>query len=107
MNSTVSSVSDVFGEDMAPSEFVRKTTYQDQQNIPDALAGFQPDMDPRLREVLEALEDDAYVDDDEDVFDSLQQDGFELNQREFEAAGQFDADRDTLDRFLDEEDEGW
>ena len=92
---------------MAPSEFVRKTTYQDQQNIPDALAGFQPDMDPRLREVLEALEDDAYVDDDEDIFDNLQQDGFELNQREFEAAGQFDADRDTLDRFLDEEDEGW
>ena len=65
-------VSDVFGEDMAPSEFVRKTTYQDQQNIPDALAGFQPDMDPRLREVLEALEDDAYVDDDEDIFDNLQ-----------------------------------
>jgi protein LTV1 len=107
MNSTVSNVSDVFGEDMAPSEFVRKTTYQDQQNIPDALAGFQPDMDPRLREVLEALEDEAYVDDDEDIFDNLQQDGFELNQREFEAAGQFDADRDTLDRFLDEEDEGW
>jgi protein LTV1 len=111
MNSSVSNVSDVFGEDMAPSEFVRKTTYQDQQNIPDALAGFQPDMDPRLREVLEALEDDAYVDDDEDIFDSLQQDGFELNQREFEAAGAFDADRDTLDRFLDDdddnEDEGW
>lgn len=107
MNSTVSSVSDVFGEDMAPSEFVRKTTYQDQQNIPDALAGFQPDMDPRLREVLEALEDEAYVDDDEDLFDSLQEDGFELNQREFQAAGQFDADRDALDRFLDEDDEGW
>lgn len=107
MNSSVSNVSDVFGEDMAPSEFVRKTTYQDQQNIPDALAGFQPDMDPRLREVLEALDDDAYVDDDEDIFDSLQEDGFELNQREFEAAGAFDTDRDTLDRFLDEEDEGW
>ncbi|KAF1362101.1 Low temperature viability protein [Lizonia empirigonia] len=107
MNSSVSNVSDVFGEDMAPSEFVRKTTYQDQQNIPDALAGFQPDMDPRLREVLEALEDEAYVDDDEDIFDSLQADGFELNQREFEAAGAFDADRDTLDRFLDEDDEGW
>lgn len=112
MNSTVSSVSDVFGQDMAPSEFVRKTTYQDQQNTPDALAGFQPDMDPRLREVLEALDDEAYVDDDEDIFDSLQQDGFELNQREFEAAGQFDAGQfdahgDTLDRFLDEDDQGW
>jgi len=28
------------------------------QNIPDSLKGFQPDMDPDLREVLEALEDD-------------------------------------------------
>jgi protein LTV1 len=28
------------------------------QNIPDSLRGFQPDMDPNLREVLEALEDD-------------------------------------------------
>jgi len=28
------------------------------QNIPDSLRGFQPDMDPDLREVLEALEDD-------------------------------------------------
>ncbi|KAJ8611366.1 hypothetical protein MRB53_038036 [Persea americana] len=49
-----------------------RTAYQSQQDVPDALAGFQPDMDPRLREVLEALDDDAYVDDeDEDVFDAL------------------------------------
>jgi protein LTV1 len=107
VSSNISSVSDLFGEDMAPSEFVRKTTYQDQQNIPDVLKGFQPDMDPRLREVLEALEDDAYVDDSDDIFNELAQDGFEVDQREFESAD-YDVDsRDPMDRFLDEEDPGW
>ncbi|KAF1953197.1 Low temperature viability protein [Byssothecium circinans] len=106
MSSSVSrAASDVFGDDLAPSEFVRKTTYQDQQNIPDAIAGFQPDMDPRLREVLEALEDEAYVDDEEDFFAELTEDTAELNQREFDATD-FD-DEHVMDRFLDEEDEGW
>ncbi|CAN9218693.1 unnamed protein product [Alternaria alternata] len=111
VSSNISSVSDFFGEDMAPSEFVRKTTYQDQQNIPDALRGFQPDMDPRLREVLEALEDEAYVEDDEDIFNDLTQDGYEVDQREFEStdfdnAG--DDDRNPMDRFLDgDDDAGW
>lgn len=108
VSSNISSVSDLFGEDMAPSEFVRKTTYQDQQNIPDAIAGFQPDMDPRLREVLEALEDEAYVDDEEDIFNELAKDGYEVDQREWDASVDFDDDnRDTMDRFLDEEDAGW
>ncbi|KAJ4367157.1 Protein ltv1 [Neocucurbitaria cava] len=106
ISSNISSVSDMFGEDMAPSEFVRKTTYQDQQNIPDAIAGFQPDMDPSLREVLEALEDEAYVDDEDDIFAELQQDGYEVDQREWDGA-QFE-EKDTMARFLDdEEDEGW
>jgi protein LTV1 len=106
MSSTYSSVSDMFGEDMAPSEFVRKTTYQDQQNIPDAIAGFQPDMDPRLREVLEALEDEAYVDDEEDLFTELAKDGYEIDQREFDTSG-YEDEKDTMNRFLDEEDPGW
>jgi protein LTV1 len=106
VSSSVSrSASDIFGEDLAPSEFVRKTTYQDQQNIPDAIAGFQPDMDPRLREVLEALDDEAYVDDQDDIFGELAEDGMEVNPREWEASG-WD-DEDTMDRFLGEEDEGW
>ena len=46
-------------------------SYQNQQDVPDELAGFQPDMDPGLREVLEALDDEAYVDDEEDVFEEL------------------------------------
>lgn len=77
----------------------RPKTYQDQQNVPDAIAGFQPDMDPRLREVLEALDDEAYVDDQdgEDIFGELTKHGKdnELDIQDFEL---------TLD---DEDDDGW
>ncbi|KAK3681197.1 Protein ltv1 [Vermiconidia calcicola] len=53
-------------EEVLPSEFVRRGDYQDQQDVPDEIAGFRPDMDPRLREVLEALEDEEFVDDEGD-----------------------------------------
>lgn len=79
-------------KELLASEVQIKRTYQDQQAVPDALAGFQPDMDPRLREVLEALEDDAYVDDDEDIFGELAQGG-EATEEDFE------------DMYFDEEDE--
>lgn len=54
------------------------------QNIPDSLRGFQPDMNPNLREVLEALEDglpqppateDSDNEDPEDLFAQLVQSG--------------------------------
>ncbi|KAI1622897.1 Low temperature viability protein [Exophiala viscosa] len=81
------------------STSTRPRTYQNQQDVPDEIAGFQPDMDPRLREVLEALEDDAYVDenDEEDLFGALSKEGRygELELGEFEA------------NFVDEDDEGW
>jgi protein LTV1 len=32
----------------------------DQQAIPDAIAGFQPDMDLHLQQVLEALEEEPF-----------------------------------------------
>ncbi|KAH8821604.1 low-temperature viability protein-like protein ltv1 [Xylogone sp. PMI_703] len=82
-------------EEILPSKNLVKVTYQAQQDIPDALAGFQPDMDPRLREVLEALEDEAYVDDDEDVFGQLTEDGEEIDREEFEEG------------MLDEDEDGW
>ncbi len=83
--------------DILPSRNLRNGTYQDQQDLPDALAGFQPDMDPRLREVLEALEDEAYVDDDDDdVFGELAKDRKELSLEEFEELGDDGGD-----------DEGW
>ncbi|KTW26804.1 uncharacterized protein T551_03266 [Pneumocystis jirovecii RU7] len=49
-----------------PSEVEEKRNYQDQQSIPDSISGFQPDMDPELREVLKALDDDHYLSSDED-----------------------------------------
>lgn len=84
-----------------PSNNLSKTTYQDQQDVPDMLAGFQPDMDPRLREVLEALEDDAYVDDEEDIFGELAKDGKEVSISEFEDLV-YDEDIGGV-----EDDDGW
>ncbi|KAL8667656.1 MAG: hypothetical protein Q9202_000511 [Teloschistes flavicans] len=86
-------------EDILPAKYLKETTYQDQQDIPDALAGFQPDMDPRLREVLEALDDEAYVDDEEDLFGELAKDG-EVSREDFEELGLF-GDGETVDE------EGW
>lgn len=94
--SAASAAESVFGPEMVESEFMKQTTYQDMQGVPDAIAGFQPDMDPRLREVLEALDDEAYVDDDEDIFAALQEDGEEVERQEWEAS-----------HFEDEDEEGW
>lgn len=71
-------------KDLLPSQQLKKMTYQDQQDVPDALAGFQPDMDPRLREVLEALDDEAYVDDEEEFFGEISKGGEEVSLDEFE-----------------------
>lgn len=84
------------------SSMTRPRTYQDMQDVPDEIAGFQPDMDPRLREVLEALDDDAYVDvqDEEDVFGALTQggQGAEIDLDEFEA---------TVTKNDNDDDDGW
>lgn len=98
---------DLFGEDLAPSGFVRRTTYQDQQNVPDALAGFQPDMDPRLREVLEALEDEAYVDDDDELFGELAGDGLEVDPVEWQEGAWDEGEGGGVSIGQYEEDEGW
>ncbi|KAL8942098.1 MAG: hypothetical protein Q9216_001864 [Gyalolechia sp. 2 TL-2023] len=87
-------------EDILPSKNLKETTYQNQQDVPDVLAGFQPDMDPRLREVLEALDDEAYVDDEEDLFGELAKDG-EVSREEFEELGFVGDEGEALD------DEGW
>lgn len=77
----------------------KKKTYQDQQDVPDAIAGFQPDMDPRLREALEALEDDAYVDDEEDIFGEIAKDRKEVSLADFEGM--------DFEGEIAEGDEGW
>ncbi|KAL9075807.1 MAG: hypothetical protein Q9157_003884 [Trypethelium eluteriae] len=106
--STASKASSLLPEEMLPSEFVRKTTYQDQQDVPDVLAGFQPDMDQRLREVLEALEDEAYVEDEEGFFEDLAADGEEMDQLEWETTPWEDEKVPELvpSRGV-EEDDGW
>ncbi|GAB0136586.1 hypothetical protein EsDP_00004883 [Epichloe bromicola] len=82
---------DLFDDEILPSKNLTRATYQVQQEVPDAIAGFQPDMDPRLREVLEALEDEAYVDDDDDdIFKNLTKDGEEIDDYEFEEGQFFD-----------------
>ena len=60
-----------------PSQYELPRNYESQQDIPSSIAGFQPDMDPHLRQTLEALEDDAFVDDglDDDFFGELVADG--------------------------------
>ena len=85
---------DILDEEILPSKNLTRVTYQAQQDIPDSLKGFQPDMDPRLREVLEALDDEAYVEDDDDIFKELAKDGHELDDYEFE------------EQYYDEDD-GW
>ncbi|KAK3500080.1 Low temperature viability protein [Neurospora hispaniola] len=85
---------DLLDEEILPNKNLQRLTYQAQQDVPDAIAGFQPDMDPRLREVLEALEDEAYVDnEEEDIFQELAKDAKEINEHEFEEAyDEFDDD---------------
>lgn len=81
------------------SSYSRKPTYQDQQDVPDAIAGFQPDMDPRLREALEALEDDAFADTDsgEDLFETLVEGGQEAEMDP----------SDWRDTHIEDDDDGW
>lgn len=64
------------GDDLLPSSEEVKYDYQTQLDIPDEIKGFKPDLNPDLREVLVALEDENYLDqnqdiDEIDVFDEL------------------------------------
>lgn len=71
-------------------ERTMREVYESAQNIPDNLRGLQPDMDPHLRQVLEALEDEAFVDGEgEDIFDELLAGG---EKADGEEAEEFDFD---------------
>ena len=60
-----------------PSKTEIPRNFETQEAVPSSIAGFQPDMDPHLRQALDALEDDAFVDDevDDDFFGQLVRDG--------------------------------
>ncbi|CAK9437653.1 uncharacterized protein LODBEIA_P20310 [Lodderomyces beijingensis] len=104
-----------------PSDEKRKVARDLNQSIPDELKGFQPDMDPRLREVLEALDDEAYIEDvkvrarpgnhndddeegeeyDDDVFADLLKSGEVEDEDEFYGDGE-EYDEWDLDNYGDE-----
>lgn len=71
-----------------PSTSELPRDYDSLQAVPASLAGLQPDMDPHLRQVLEALEDEAFVEDslEDDFFGELVADG----EREEDEAVEFD-----------------
>ena len=60
-----------------PSKTEMPRNFETQEAVPSSIAGFQPDMDPHLRQALDALEDVAFVDDDadDDFFTELVRDG--------------------------------
>ena len=90
-------------ESMLPSTSLQQTSYQDQQDVQDAILGLQPDMDPRLREVLEALDDEAYIDDEGETFAELAKDKEEMSLDDFQASG----DVYDRDRYQSDPDDGW
>lgn len=59
-------------------EITREQAYAQQAAVPAELQGLRPDMDPHLRQVLEALDDDAFVAPQPD--DELQDDEDWLNE---------------------------
>jgi protein LTV1 len=60
-----------------PSASELPRDFESQAAVQSSISGLQPDMDPHLRQTLEALDDDAYVDDDldDDFFGELTKDG--------------------------------
>lgn len=94
-------------KDALPSEKKRNPDF-DNESIPEEFRGFNPDLDPRLREVMEALEDEAYVEDDDDVFATLLGSGELEDEDEFyygsDAEQYYNEDYDEwdLDNYEDE-----
>ncbi|KAF8841929.1 LTV-domain-containing protein [Paxillus ammoniavirescens] len=77
------SVKDIPAEAL-PSKIEMARNFESQGAVPSSIAGFQPDMDPHLRQVLEALEDDAFVNDDtgDDFFAELVGEGERVEDEE-------------------------
>ncbi|CAB4403932.1 unnamed protein product [Rhizophagus irregularis] len=73
-------------EEVLPSKEELPVGFLNQSAIPEDIQGFQPDMDPKLRETLEALEDGAYINDDldDDFFAALNAEDIEFYEEEEE-----------------------
>ena len=70
--------------------------YGREENVPRELQGLRPDMDPHLRQVLEALDDDAFVDEEDgkDYWGELMAGG----EAEEEQREEYDFDEWGVDR---------
>jgi protein LTV1 len=92
-----------------PSASEMPRTYESQEAIPSSIAGFQPDMDPHLRQVLEALEDDAFVDDglEDNFFGELVAEGERGQDEEFEYQFYDDGDTPKDDALSAEDPSSW
>lgn len=73
-------------EEVLPSTSELPRNFESQEAVPSSIAGFRPDMDPHLRQTLEALEDDAFVDDEleDDFFGELVGEGERYEDEEFD-----------------------
>lgn len=100
-----------------PSTSEIPRNFESQQAVPASISGFQPDMDPHLRQALEALEDDEFVEDEleDDFFGELVADGergadddveFEFAEEGIEDDSEDVREGPAEDGGVDEE-EGW
>lgn len=98
--SNKNSVFELIPKEALPSEKELPRRYESQQAIPSSIAGFQPDMDPHLRQTLEALEDEAFVDEnlEDDFFEALLVDG----EREEDEEVEFEFEEDGGDQDQDD-----
>ncbi|RLV89631.1 Protein LTV1 [Spathaspora sp. JA1] len=103
-------IEDLF-QGQLPSEQTRKVGHDLNESIPKELQGFNPNLDPRLREVLEALDDEAYVEEEGaneegDIFDDLLKSGEVEDEDEFyygsDAGYDEDYDEWDLDNYQEE-----
>ena len=92
-----------------PSTSERPWNIESQQAIPSSIAGFQPDMDPHLRQVLDALEDEAFVDEglEDDFFEELIQDGERAPNERFDYDFVKDGVSEEAETATGEVDDNW
>ncbi|KAF8305005.1 LTV-domain-containing protein, partial [Clavulina sp. PMI_390] len=87
-----------------PSAIELERDYEAGAAVHSSIAGFQPDMDRHLRQTLEALDDEAFVDNqlEDDFFGELVKDG----EREEDEDVDFEYD-DAADEYDEEQDAGY
>lgn len=90
------------------SEEQNKYDYQKQQDIPDEIKGFKPNLNEDLREALTALEDENYLDaeqdvDDVDVFGDLLGSGSRQKELSLNEYDHLNGD----DYYNEDDDENW